>query len=97
MGERDEPWNWWMEATGVPEGELPKKNYVVGFPDARASDLIPTLVTRYMDSTRGEIFIPFQENLKSSPTMSISQLLEMCSQRFVPILIDLLVNYSMKR
>lgn len=53
-GERDEPWDWWMEATGVPEGEKPKKNYVVGYPDARASDLIPTLATRYRDSTRGE-------------------------------------------
>jgi hypothetical protein len=53
-GERDEPWDWWMEATGVPEGERPKKNYVVGFPNARATDLLPTLATRYRDSTRGE-------------------------------------------
>nr|XP_017221784.1 PREDICTED: uncharacterized protein LOC108198541 [Daucus carota subsp. sativus] len=52
-GERDEPWDWWMEAMEVPQGERPKKNYVVGFPKARASDLIPTLATRYRDSTRG--------------------------------------------
>lgn len=52
-GERDEPWDWWMEAMEVPQGERPKKNYVVGFPTARASDLIPTLATRYRDSTRG--------------------------------------------
>lgn len=53
-GERDEPCDWWMEATGVPVGEKPKKNYVVGFPNVRASDLLPTLATRYRDSTRGE-------------------------------------------
>ena len=53
-GERDEPWDWWMEAMGVPEGEKPKKNYVVGFPTLRASDRISTLATRYRDSTRGE-------------------------------------------
>ena len=52
-GERDEPWDWWMEAMEVPQGERPKKNYVVGFPNARASDLIPTLAIRYRDSTRG--------------------------------------------
>lgn len=53
-GDRDEPLDWWLEAIGVPKGQKPKKNYVVGFPEARASDLIPTLATRYRDSTRGQ-------------------------------------------
>ena len=53
-GERDEPWDWWMEELEVPEGTKPKKKYVVGFPNARATDLLPTLATRYRDSTRNE-------------------------------------------
>ena len=52
-GDRDEPFDWWMRAMGVLEGEKPKKNYLVGFPDARASDLIPTLATHYRDQQRG--------------------------------------------
>ena len=53
-GDRDEPLEWWLSATGVPEGKKPKKDYLVGFPEARASQLIPTLASRYRDSTRGE-------------------------------------------
>ena len=53
-GERDEPLEWWLSATGVAEGQKPKKDYLVGFPEARASQLIPTLASRYRDSTRGE-------------------------------------------
>ena len=54
-GDRDEPWDWWMEALEVPQGTKPKKNYVVGFPNARATDILPTLATRYRDSTRNEV------------------------------------------
>ena len=53
-GERDEPLEWWLSATGVPEGQKLKKDYLVGFPEARASQLITTLASRYRDSTRGE-------------------------------------------
>ncbi|KAL8090204.1 hypothetical protein AgCh_039612 [Apium graveolens] len=54
-GDRDEPWDWWMEALEVPQGTRPKKDYVVGFPNARATDLLHTLATWYRDSTRNEV------------------------------------------
>ena len=41
-GDRDETWDWWMEELEVLKGTKPKKNYVVGFPNARATDLLPT-------------------------------------------------------
>ena len=43
---------WWLSATGVPEGKMHKNDYLVRFPEARPSQLIPTLASRY--STRGE-------------------------------------------
>ena len=53
-GDRDEPLEWWLSATGVPQGKIPKKDNLVVFPEARASQLIPTLASRYRDSTGGE-------------------------------------------
>ena len=35
--ETDEPLEWWLLAIGVLEGKKPKKDYLVGFPEARAS------------------------------------------------------------
>lgn len=52
MGDRDEPWDGWIEALGVPEGTKSKKYYVDGFPNAQATDLLPTLATRYRDLTQ---------------------------------------------
>lgn len=56
-----------MEATGDPEGQKPKKDYVVGFSSTRSSHLIPTLATRYKDSNRGEasssLFTPRQHEV----------------------------------
>ncbi|KAL8157774.1 hypothetical protein AgCh_002467 [Apium graveolens] len=43
-----------MEVLGVPECTKPKKNYVVGFPNARVTDLLPKLAIRYRDFTRNE-------------------------------------------
>ncbi|KAL8117932.1 hypothetical protein AgCh_015719 [Apium graveolens] len=53
-GDRDEPWDWLMEALEVPRGTRPKKNYMVRFPNARATDLLPTLATRYREFTPNE-------------------------------------------
>lgn len=51
-GDKDEPLEWWMRATEIPNKEKPKRNYLIGFPEGRARDLIPTLATRYRGEQR---------------------------------------------